>query len=73
MSRSSVPPAVTPFILMTVFSFLMAETLLATAQEELRMRYGTHRFVSLPLPMTERLIDANMLRRSNSQAPRAFV
>ena len=51
----------------------MAETLLATEQGELRMRGGAHRFVSLPLPMTGPLIDANMLGRSNAQAPRAFI
>jgi hypothetical protein len=33
---------------------LMAETLLATEQRELRMRCGGHRFVSLPLPLTGR-------------------
>jgi len=38
----------------------MAETLLATEQGELRMRGGVHRFVSLPLAMTARLIDDDM-------------
>ena len=55
------------------FFVLMAESFLATEQGELRMRCGTHRFVSLPLPMTGPLIDANMIGRSNAQAPRAFV
>ena len=55
------------------FFVLMAETFLTTEQEELRMRCGAHRFVSLPLPVTGALIDANILGCSSAQAPRAFV
>jgi hypothetical protein len=51
----------------------MEETLLTTEQGELRMRCGTHRFVSLPLPITGPLIDTNMLGPSNAQALRVFV
>ena len=55
------------------FFVLTAETLLATGQGELRMRCGTHRFVSLALPITGPLIDIKMLSRPNAQALRAFV
>jgi hypothetical protein len=55
------------------FFVLMEETLLTTEQGELRMRCGTHRFVSLPLPITGPLIDTNMLGPSNAQALRVFV
>ena len=55
------------------FFVLTAETLLATGQGELRMRCGTHSFVSLPLPIIGPLIDTNVPSRLSAQAPRAFV
>ena len=59
MRQSSVPPAVARSISSLIVR-PMAETLLATEQGELRMRGGAHRFVSLPLAMTARLIDDDM-------------